>query len=91
VRLPIGSQHAPDLTVLDQLSELIRTAPANAELIFNCQMGRGRTSMLMVCAVLLCNFYRNIPLTPFTLPVFTVRRQWADRRKQMRMAILNGA
>jgi hypothetical protein len=86
VRLPVGSQRAPDLAVLDQLTELVRTAPANSELIFNCQMGRGRTSMLMVCAVLLCNFFRGIPMQPFD-PILNVCIESVLHPVQVRLLI----
>jgi len=55
-RLPIADESAPPETILTALVELLRGSIAGGgktALVFNCQMGRGRTTTGMVCAAIM--------------------------------------
>jgi len=54
-RIPITDELAPQEQDFDQLVNTLKTFPAGsgAAIIFNCQMGRGRTTTGLVCAYLL--------------------------------------
>jgi len=50
VRVPITDEQAPKVVDYDTISQIVRNAPLDAALIFNCQMGRGRTTTGLVVA-----------------------------------------
>eukprot|EP01135_Chromosphaera_perkinsii_P003656 Nk52_evm35s250 gene=Nk52_evmTU35s250 len=52
-RIPIQDECPPDSHALDSLINLVKRADKDTALIFNCQMGRGRTTTAMVCAALI--------------------------------------
>ncbi|KAI9351265.1 inositol hexakisphosphate-domain-containing protein [Obelidium mucronatum] len=52
-RVPITDEQAPIPDVFDQLVERLTVLESNTEAIFNCQMGRGRTTTGIVIACLL--------------------------------------
>ena len=52
-RIPIADEAAPEEKDFDQLISAIRSAPQDAAFVFNCQMGRGRTTTGMVCACIM--------------------------------------
>eukprot|EP01136_Pigoraptor_vietnamica_P000681 Opistho-1_new@26297 len=54
-RIPIQDECAPEKQALDDLVRLVKDCDDETALVFNCQMGRGRTTTAMVCA---CLFYR---------------------------------
>ena len=53
VRIPITDEQAPIPLVFDELEKTIRNIENPCKLMFNCQMGRGRTTTGMVIANLL--------------------------------------
>ena len=62
-RVPITDEQAPIPSVFDILLQLIRTSkPAN--FIYNCQMGRGRTTTCMVATLLYYTITANTPIVP---------------------------
>ncbi|ORY52376.1 hypothetical protein BCR33DRAFT_711697 [Rhizoclosmatium globosum] len=52
-RVPITDEQAPIPDVFDQLVDRLTVLESNSEAVFNCQMGRGRTTTGIVIAVLL--------------------------------------
>jgi hypothetical protein len=52
-RIPIADEAAPEEKDFDQLISAIRSAPPDSAFVFNCQMGRGRTTTGMVCACIM--------------------------------------
>ncbi|KAJ3072961.1 hypothetical protein HDU98_002548 [Podochytrium sp. JEL0797] len=52
-RVPITDEQAPIPDVFDQLVERLTVLESNTEAIFNCQMGRGRTTTGIIVACLL--------------------------------------
>lgn len=52
-RIPIADEAAPEEKDFDQLVTAIRGAPAKTAFVFNCQMGRGRTTTGMVAACIM--------------------------------------
>ncbi|KAJ3024316.1 UNVERIFIED_CONTAM: hypothetical protein HDU68_008233 [Siphonaria sp. JEL0065] len=52
-RVPITDEQAPIPDVFDQLVDRLTALESNTEAIFNCQMGRGRTTTGIVIACLL--------------------------------------
>jgi len=71
--VPITDETAPDEGDFDQLvAELRETALALTDetaLVFNCQMGRGRTTTGMVCGSILLLAVRWLPTrTPLPIP-----------------------
>eukprot|EP00123_Amoebidium_parasiticum_P011952 comp21016_c1_seq2/m.28216 comp21016_c1_seq2/g.28216 ORF comp21016_c1_seq2/g.28216 comp21016_c1_seq2/m.28216 type:complete len:312 (-) comp21016_c1_seq2:401-1336(-) len=52
-RIPITDECAPDDKAFDDLVNLFQTTGPDCALVFNCQMGRGRTTTGLVCASLL--------------------------------------
>eukprot|EP00629_Pelagomonadales_sp_RCC1024_P006075 CAMPEP_0119295180 /NCGR_PEP_ID=MMETSP1329-20130426/49350_1 /TAXON_ID=114041 /ORGANISM="Genus nov. species nov., Strain RCC1024" /LENGTH=455 /DNA_ID=CAMNT_0007296091 /DNA_START=110 /DNA_END=1477 /DNA_ORIENTATION=+ len=53
-RVPIADETAPEEKDFDQLVAELRGVDASSALVFNCQMGRGRTTTGMACAVIMC-------------------------------------
>jgi len=43
-RVPITDEQAPKVTDYDAISKIVRNLPIDSPLVFNCQMGRGRTT-----------------------------------------------
>ncbi|CAK9092412.1 Paladin [Durusdinium trenchii] len=43
-RVPITDEQAPKVTDYDAVSAIVRAAPSDSVIVFNCQMGRGRTT-----------------------------------------------
>ena len=52
-RIPIADEAAPEEKDFDQLIFAVRSAPQDSAFVFNCQMGRGRTTTGMVCACIM--------------------------------------
>src|SRR6185437_6873450 len=54
VRLPIVDERSPSMADFDSLVDTLRVAnePTTA-VVFNCQMGKGRTTTGMVCSVMI--------------------------------------
>ncbi|CAM6102777.1 unnamed protein product [Calypogeia fissa] len=62
-RVPITDGKAPKSSDFDTLAEKIASAPSNTAFVFNCQMGRGRTTTGTVIACLVqlrCQFGRPL-------------------------------
>mmetsp|Transcript_46161 Transcript_46161/g.75319 ORF Transcript_46161/g.75319 Transcript_46161/m.75319 type:complete len:514 (+) Transcript_46161:137-1678(+) len=53
VRNPILDEKAPDDSVIDETCRLLEDVEPDTALVFNCQMGRGRTTTGMVLACLI--------------------------------------
>lgn len=53
VRLPIQDEKAPNESDFDLLTSSLSTAPPDAACVFNCQMGKGRTTTGMITGCLL--------------------------------------
>ncbi|KAI8887171.1 hypothetical protein K501DRAFT_330760 [Backusella circina FSU 941] len=64
LRIPITDEQAPIPDVFDQLIKRISNANAGVDVLFNCQMGRGRTTTGMVTACLLAMIVNNDDLSP---------------------------
>lgn len=62
-RVPITDEQAPIPSVFDILVQLIRTS-GSANYVYNCQMGRGRTTTCMVVTLLYCTITENVPIAP---------------------------
>ena len=54
LRVPVTDEKAPKEADFALLLQRLWTAPQGAALVFNCQMGRGRTSTGMIIATLVC-------------------------------------
>lgn len=52
-RVPITDEQAPKATDYDAISSIVRNTNIDTKLIFNCQMGRGRTTTGLVAATAL--------------------------------------
>jgi len=52
-RIPITDECAPEEKDFDQLVATFKALPEKSAVVFNCQMGRGRTTTGLVCAYLL--------------------------------------
>mmetsp|Transcript_12515 Transcript_12515/g.22690 ORF Transcript_12515/g.22690 Transcript_12515/m.22690 type:complete len:1511 (+) Transcript_12515:216-4748(+) len=63
-RVPITDEQAPKVTDYDEISTIVRNTPLKAEIVFNCQMGRGRTTTGLVIAATIRLWARNM-LGPF--------------------------
>ena len=63
-RVPIADETAPEEKDFDQLIGELRGCAAvdSCALVFNCQMGRGRTTTGMVSAYILCRAARRAPI-----------------------------
>ncbi|CAO0789328.1 unnamed protein product [Mucor circinelloides] len=59
LRIPITDEQAPIPDVFDQLIHRMRDANQGVDVIFNCQMGRGRTTTGMIVASLLSMILSN--------------------------------
>ncbi|KAJ2964084.1 hypothetical protein NQZ79_g1039 [Umbelopsis isabellina] len=59
LRIPITDEQAPIPDVFDQLVRRMQNANAGVDVLFNCQMGRGRTTTGMVTACLLTMILKN--------------------------------
>ncbi|KAI8371352.1 inositol hexakisphosphate-domain-containing protein [Radiomyces spectabilis] len=59
LRVPITDEQAPIPDVFDQLIRRMQEANAGVDVLFNCQMGRGRTSTGMVMACLMSMILNN--------------------------------
>ncbi|GAN09242.1 metal ion binding oxidoreductase [Mucor ambiguus] len=59
LRIPITDEQAPIPDVFDQLIHRMRDASQGVDVIFNCQMGRGRTTTGMIVASLLSMILSN--------------------------------
>ncbi|CAO3589334.1 unnamed protein product [Absidia cylindrospora] len=58
-RIPITDEQAPIPDVFDQLIDRMKLSTRQTDLMFNCQMGRGRTTTGMVTACLLSMILKN--------------------------------
>eukprot|EP01084_Bolivina_argentea_P074160 134554_1 len=66
-RLPITDEQAPPAAIIDTFVGLFETNAADSIFIFNCQMGRGRTTTAMLIYALWkrrCNLCHFEPLSP---------------------------
>ena len=52
-RIPVTDERSPKEVDFDTLEQYVFDAPEDAALVFNCQMGRGRTTTAMIVASLL--------------------------------------
>jgi len=52
-RIPITDELAPEEKDFDDLIETLQDKPQTAAIVFNCQMGRGRTTTGLVCGYLI--------------------------------------
>jgi len=52
-RLPIADERAPRFHDFDSLVRLLKDTEEDTAILFNCQMGKGRTTTGMVCACLI--------------------------------------
>lgn len=52
-RVPISDENAPEMKDFDEILRCLSSADASTAVVFNCQMGRGRTTTGMVLAVML--------------------------------------
>ncbi|KAF7727042.1 hypothetical protein EC973_008089 [Apophysomyces ossiformis] len=59
LRIPITDEQAPIPDVFDQLIQRVLDANAGVDILFNCQMGRGRTTTGMVTACLMSMILNN--------------------------------
>ncbi|KAG0188087.1 hypothetical protein DFQ28_005392 [Apophysomyces sp. BC1034] len=59
LRIPITDEQAPIPDVFDQLIQRVLDASAGIDILFNCQMGRGRTTTGMVTACLMSMILNN--------------------------------
>ncbi|KAI8143663.1 inositol hexakisphosphate-domain-containing protein [Fennellomyces sp. T-0311] len=59
LRIPITDEQAPIPDVFDQLIRRVQYANAGVDVLFNCQMGRGRTTTGMVTASLMTMILKN--------------------------------
>lgn len=66
LRIPITDEQAPIPDVFDQLIRRMQDANAGVDALFNCQMGRGRTTTGMVTACLMTMILRNDSVTDMT-------------------------
>lgn len=62
-RVPLTDGAAPREAIFDTFYEGIRTAGDTNPIIFNCQMGAGRTTTGMVVACLIRFFYSGVPVS----------------------------
>eukprot|EP00127_Corallochytrium_limacisporum_P004548 Clim_evm18s167 gene=Clim_evmTU18s167 len=51
-RIPITDESGPDAAAFDSLTDVFMKATRKSIFVFNCQMGRGRTTTAMVCGYL---------------------------------------
>ncbi|KAL0085283.1 inositol hexakisphosphate-domain-containing protein [Phycomyces blakesleeanus] len=66
LRIPITDEQAPIPDVFDQLVQRMLSANAGVDALFNCQMGRGRTTTGMVTACLMSMILKNDSLADMT-------------------------
>eukprot|EP00164_Ancoracysta_twista_P007021 GFYU01009889.1.p1 GENE.GFYU01009889.1~~GFYU01009889.1.p1 ORF type:complete len:470 (-),score=108.31 GFYU01009889.1:116-1525(-) len=69
-RLPIVDEKAPSTADFDKLTRIVKTAKEDRSFVFNCQMGKGRTTTGMVCACLVKCALANdfeVPGDPYTI------------------------
>ncbi|XP_004345330.1 hypothetical protein CAOG_06581 [Capsaspora owczarzaki ATCC 30864] len=61
LRVPITDEQAPIPEVFDELLSRVMRSSATTDLLFNCQMGRGRTTtgMVITCIVELCGVFAS--------------------------------
>ncbi|KAI8579918.1 hypothetical protein K450DRAFT_187884 [Umbelopsis ramanniana AG] len=59
LRIPITDEQAPIPDVFDQLIRRMQNANTGVDVLFNCQMGRGRTTTGMVTACLMTMILKN--------------------------------
>ena len=57
-RLPIVDEKAPSEQNFDDILGVLRQQAPDTACVFNCQMGKGRTTTGMVLACLIKGFYR---------------------------------
>merc|ERR1711860_363470 len=58
-RVPITDEMAPKIVDFELITNVVRNSPSNAEIIFNCQMGRGRTTTGLSIATAVRLWKRN--------------------------------
>ncbi|KAG2217368.1 hypothetical protein INT45_012238 [Circinella minor] len=68
LRIPITDEQAPIPDVFDQLIRRVQDANAGVDVLFNCQMGRGRTTTGMVTASLMSMVLKNGPISDLLDP-----------------------
>ena len=54
VRVPVTDEKAPKEADFEQLLQRLWTTPPGTALVFNCQMGRGRTTTGVLCVCVCC-------------------------------------
>lgn len=60
-RIPITDENSPELKDFDQILTCLNSADASTGLVFNCQLGRGRTTTGMALALMLQNLIHKLP------------------------------
>ncbi|KAI9320761.1 inositol hexakisphosphate-domain-containing protein [Dichotomocladium elegans] len=66
LRIPITDEQAPIPDVFDQLIRRMQEVNSGVDVLFNCQMGRGRTTTGMVTACLMSMVLKNDSLNDMT-------------------------
>ncbi|KAI8377229.1 inositol hexakisphosphate-domain-containing protein [Choanephora cucurbitarum] len=90
LRIPITDEQAPIPDVFDQLIERMHTANQGVDMIFNCQMGRGRTTTGMVVASLLSMILSNEAVNEISDPLTTSFQEENDSSHDERERYQNG-
>ncbi|KAI8354158.1 inositol hexakisphosphate-domain-containing protein [Blakeslea trispora] len=90
LRIPITDEQAPIPDVFDQLIERMNTASQGVDVIFNCQMGRGRTTTGMVVASLLSMILSNDAVSEMSDPAATSFQDENDNSHDERDRYQNG-
>eukprot|EP00931_Biecheleriopsis_adriatica_P077155 TRINITY_DN50774_c0_g1_i1.p1 TRINITY_DN50774_c0_g1~~TRINITY_DN50774_c0_g1_i1.p1 ORF type:complete len:441 (+),score=99.75 TRINITY_DN50774_c0_g1_i1:53-1375(+) len=67
-RVPITDENTPELKDFDQLLQCLASADPSTGLIFNCQLGRGRTTTGMAVALMLQRWISKVPLSLEAVP-----------------------
>lgn len=70
-RVPLTDDMAPRASDFDAFYKVLRHADPDAPVVFNCQMGVGRTTTGMVVACMLRNHLHGVPLTGRLLRSFS--------------------
>ena len=70
-RVPLTDDMAPRASDFDAFYKVLRHADPDAPIVFNCQMGVGRTTTGMVVACMLRNHLHGVPLTGRLLRSFS--------------------
>jgi len=60
-RIPITDENSPEMKDFDQILTCLNSADASTGLVFNCQLGRGRTTTGMALAIMLQSLIDRVP------------------------------